>query len=289
MRNQTDDSIVRWFLAAEELGEFIGIRFGQLPRESQEPQWIFLRHAHFDGIGGLADILRRRGANLARLPQIKHPSRPSWLPLLRTLPRFLSPRHRIKWRQLDGASSVSTSATPPAAVATHAFDELATTRIRRVCRKAGVTVNSFLVKHLTKAIRPFLEDQSSIVPWMIPVNLRGKVDRARDTVNHTSYVGIKVRSYETVRDVHQSIYHALARGEHWANWYSYRSSFWLTPGMRRYLITTERCMSQWNLGSFSNLGDWDPEKRIGQADCAGLYAGLYGRALTPAAAKSRFA
>ncbi len=52
---------------------------------------------------------------------------------------------------------------------------------------------------------------------MIPVNLRGKVVRSRDTANFSSYVGVKVRSYETVPEVHRSIYAALASGEHWAN------------------------------------------------------------------------
>ena len=87
-------------------------------------------------------------------------------------------------------------------------------QMRRVCRKAGVTINSFLLKNLTKAIRPFLEDQSSMVPWMIPVNLRGKITRDRDTANFSSYVGVKVQSYETVHDIHRSIYEALGRKEH---------------------------------------------------------------------------
>ena len=80
---------------------------------------------------------------------------------------------------------------PAQAYAWHVFDEAATTQIKRVCRKTGVTVNSFLLKHLTKAIRPRLEDQSSVVPWMIPINIRGKVDRGRDTDVHTSYVGVQ--------------------------------------------------------------------------------------------------
>lgn len=149
------------------------------------------------------------------------------------------------------------------------FDENTTTQIRRVCRKAGVTVNSFLLKHLTKAIRPCLEDQSSVIPWMIPVNLRGKVTRDSDTANHSSYIAVNVQSYETVHDVHRNIYAALARGEHWANWNAYKLGRFLTNGLRRHLIATEKAMSQWNLGGFSNLGDWDPEKKITAAGCCG--------------------
>src|ERR1043166_7061003 len=83
----TTDPIAPWFIAAEELGEFIGIRFGRVPPEGTEPEWMFLRHTDFDGIGGLAELLRRRGAHLPRLPQIKHPSPPSWLSLRRVPPK----------------------------------------------------------------------------------------------------------------------------------------------------------------------------------------------------------
>lgn len=271
MPKKPSDPIAPWFNAAEELGEYIGIRFGRIPPGQTEPEWIFLRHIDFDGIGGLAEILRKRDAVLDRLSQMKHPVAPSWFSLLKCLPKYLKPRHQLEWDSLKGERRASTVSEPPKAVAWHVFDEATTTEIRRVCRKAGVTVNSFLLKHLTKAIRPFLKDQSSVVPWMIPVNLRGKVSRERDTANFSSYVGMKVKSYETVHDVHQNIYAALESGEHWANWHAYQLGRFANNAVRKYLISTNRAMSQWNLGSFSNLGDWDPEKKISQADCQGSW------------------
>jgi hypothetical protein len=35
------------------------------------------------------------------------------------------------------------------------------------------------------------------------------------------------------------------------------------------MLTHDLAMSQWNLGSFSNLGDWDAEKSITQSECEG--------------------
>lgn len=271
MIEHATDAISSWFVAAEELDEYIGIRFGHVPPHSNQPEWTFLRHIDYDGIGGFAELLRRRGALLPRLPQLKHPCPPSWLSLLKALPAYASPRKRIRWEPMNEDTLPSTRTTPPAAVAWHVFDERVTTQIRLACRKGSVTVNSFLLKHLTKAIRPSIEDQSSEVPWMIPVNLRGKVNRGRDTANHTSYVAIRVRSYESIPDVHQKIYSALSNGDHWANWFAYQSGNWLTPGIRRWLITRERCMSQWNIGSFSNLGDWDPERRLSEQGCLGSW------------------
>jgi hypothetical protein len=167
----------------------------------------------------------------------------------------------------------------------HVFDEATTALIRRVCRMAGVTVNSFLLKHLTKAIRPSLADQSAVVPWMLPVNLRGKVDLGRDTAMHTTFVSARVKSYETAAEVHRHIYAALARGEHWANWRMYSLVNWLSRSTKRRLIKTGHCYPQWYLGGFSNLGDWDPDKTITQPDCLGdwLFTPLAFRGLAVAA------
>jgi len=270
--NQTKiDPINQWFAAAEELGEYIGIRFGHIAPGKAEPEWIFLRHTDFDGIGGFAEILRRNGANLTRLPQNRHPASPSAISAVKMMLKFLRPRQRVKWIQFDSGRMASSNSSPPTAVVWHIFDEAATVHMRHVCRKAGVTVNSFLLKNLTKAIRPFLEDQSSMVPWMIPVNLRGKIIRERDTANYSSYVGIKVQPHETVYDIHRNIYEALGRKEHWANWHAYQLGKFATHGMKKNLIAKELAMSQWNLGSFSNLGDWDPGKKITQAECQGKW------------------
>ena len=271
MDKEPFDPIKPWFVAAEELGEFIGIRFGRIAPGTTEPEWIYLSHKEFDGIGGFAKILRERGAKLGRLPQIKHPAAPSKLALLKLLPKFLEPRRPLKWAPFNGAPTPSSNDTPPPAISWHAFDETETLRIRRVCRKAGVTVNSFLMKNLSKAIRSFLEDPSSVVPWMILVNLRGKVFRSRDTANYSSYICIKIQSYETVHDIHRKIYAALARKEHWANWYAFILARLTTHRMRKYMLENNLATSSWNIGGFSNLGDWDPEKEITADECLGSW------------------
>src|SRR5581483_12114961 len=91
------DAIRPWFDAAEGLGEYIGIRFGHLPPGAAQPDWFFLRHSDFDGVGGLAHLLRERGADPGRLPQLKHPAPAGKAALLRALPQYLRPRRRVKW------------------------------------------------------------------------------------------------------------------------------------------------------------------------------------------------
>jgi NRPS condensation-like uncharacterized protein len=170
---------------------------------------------------------------------------------------------------LEQNGRVETAAQPAPAVAWHVFDEATTARIRQFCRGDGVTVNTFLLKHLTTAIRPFLEDQSAVVPWMIPVNLRGKVVRDRDTANYTSYVSVKVWPGEAAQSIHRNVYAALEQGGHWANWYAYDLGRFATHGMRKFLLKHELATAEWNLGGFSNLGEWDAGREIRQPECLG--------------------
>lgn len=156
-------------------------------------------------------------------------------------------------------------------MAWHAFDESTTSQMREVCSRAGVSVNPFLLKKLTQTILPYLEESSPAVPWMIPVNMRGRVTCDPETANHTSYVSVKVRPNDSVRDVHQSICSALEREEHCTNWFGFELGRYTTHRMRRFLYRNELVTTQWNLGVFSNLGVWDPEKKITQPDCLGAW------------------
>jgi len=271
MPKEAFDPIKSWFVAAEALGEFIGIRFGRVRPGSDEAEWIYRPHTDYDGIGGFADILRKRGEPLPKLPHIKHPTNPSWMPLIKSVPKLMKPRRKLAWNLPPGKTALSTSTEPPPAVAWHVFSETETIQIRRASRKGGFTVNSFLLKHLSKAIRPSLKDEAAVMPWMAPVNLRGKAVRDRDTANFSAYVGVKIASFETVKDVHRKIYEALGRGEHWANWYAYKSGRILSHGIKKQMVASGRCMAEWYLGAFSNLGDWDCEKKIIQPGCLGSW------------------
>src|SRR5208282_4604509 len=117
---------------------------GRVAPGATEPDWVFLRHTDFDGIGGFAELLRRRGADIPKLAQIKHPARASWFCLARALPKILKPRRRVQWGEIErGPVVISSPEQSPLAVAWHVFDEHSTTQIRRLCRKNAFTVNSF--------------------------------------------------------------------------------------------------------------------------------------------------
>jgi hypothetical protein len=265
----TTDPIRPWFDALEEEGEFIGIRFGRVLPVTGEVEWMFLSHAEFDGIGGLAHLLRQRGAPIADLPKCTHPGTLSWWPFIRFLPKMLAKRRRLEWEKLKQGDAPAVASQPPPAVAFHVFDEEKTAYIRRASRYADVTVNSFLMKYLDRAVRSALVDPASAIPWMVPVNLRGQVTQPVDVSNHSSYVGIRIYAAEGVKEVQNHIYRAIDKGEHIAAWQGFAASKHTSMKTKKQLIRAHRATSQWSVGGFSNLGVWDPENEITARDCLG--------------------
>lgn len=263
------DPIKPWFEALESMDEFIGIRFGQVNQDTNTVDWKFLPHTDFDGIGAFAHLLREGGAEVNDLPKITHPAPLSWWAFLRTLPQMLGPRRRLELKPIDRGTKVEKANQPAPAVSWHVFNEEETAKIRRIARSAQVTVNSFLIKYLDRAVRPYLTDPSQAIPWMVPVNLRGKVSQPRDTENHSSYVAIRIYASEGVKEVHRHIYETLQKGHHCANWKAFSASRFTSPSLKRHLINSDRAVSQWSLGGFSNIGAWDPEKKITQEKSKG--------------------
>jgi hypothetical protein len=261
------DPVCSWQVAHEELGEFIGLRFGQVLPAKSSPDWTYLRSTDYDGIGGLAAILRNRGAPVSHLPQLQHPARPSVGRLLWAWGRSTVSRRRVGWASVEGKPGHSSSAHPPLAAAWHGFDEETTLSIRQTCRRQGITLSAFLLKHLARAVRPFLQDQSKPLPWRVTVNLRGQLERHSDLANTSSHVLLPVQSFHTPVQVHKELYGALARAEHWANWYARHSGKFIGMGLKKALIGTDLAVPC--AGIFSNLGDWDPEKQITSPSCSG--------------------
>lgn len=253
----------QWFQAARDSGEFIGIRFGHLPVGSSEPDWLYYPHSDYDGIGAFAEILRTRGAELKQLPQIKYyPAYSAIVAALKHWPRYALPRRPLALKPLGPTEATPRHTEPPNAAAWHLFDEETTQRIRLESRKNGYTVNTLLLRALTEAIRPFLLDKEARIPWMVPVNMRGGVNQFRDSDNHSSYVTVDVGAHESAFAVHHKILKALSRGQHWGNWHAFKLAKITTHRMRIALVTRGMCISQWNIGAFSNLGEWDSDRKI---------------------------
>jgi len=259
--NKPSQSIAsQWFLASEATGDFMGIRYGRLPQGSQEVDWSFVSHCDCDGIGGFARILRKRGAELQKLPEAKNRCRGVIGPLWR-LWRDSRENKQCADRR-DWELSGSPGAKASGAVAWHLFTEEQTKDIREKCRREQVTVNSLLLKHLDQAIRPETLRPHLKIPWMVPVNLRGDIMHADDTENHVSCVDVFIAPDDSAEAIQQQILRRLERGEHRANHLLLELGRLLSHGAKKKFLTNDRSKPAGNIGAFSNLGVWDSEVLI---------------------------
>ncbi|MBN2811823.1 MAG: hypothetical protein JXP39_08015 [Spirochaetales bacterium] len=268
------DFIKPWFDASEELGDFIGIRFGRIPPESTEPEWMFKSHAEYDGIGGLADILRSKGAGIETLPENTHPAMPSWKPFFAMAHEYLLPRQRVRIAESRRSAGKAHPQKAPQAAAWHVFSREETARIQKASKKHDITVNSFLFAHLNAAVFPDIPGEHDSIPWMIPVNLRGKTARPKDTDNHASFVRAEISRSDDMQAVHRKIYAELEKGAHWGNWKAYSATRMLPQAARKTLIRGDRITSKWLFGAFSNLGEWNSggELSVSETDGDWLFA-----------------
>lgn len=255
------DAVSIWFEALESLDEFIGIRYGVLQPESPDIHWEYRSHKKHDGIGAFAEILREDGLLVHDLPQITHPAKTSLLKTLTLASGSLTPRKRVDWsddfKKNANAKPDESPDQPPECFAWHLFDAGNTREILRASRLIDVTVNSFLLRCLDKAIRPDIADRSSCLPWMIPVNLRGHLSGLGDTENQSAAVMVHTHPEQRFETLHQSVYEKLRKGEHWSVWENYKLSSGLPLDAKKKLILADRAMPRWNIGSFSNLGVWN--------------------------------
>jgi hypothetical protein len=254
----------QWFRASEDAGDFMGIRYGRIPEGSEEVEWLFVSHGECDGIGGFARLLREHGAVIPALPATKHPCRGLLGPLW----------HLWRATRKEKGCADRTDWTPPAtngsgvsrAVAWHLFTEAETDGILAKCRRYQVTVNSFLLKHLDQAIRPEIRRSDRKIPWMIPVNLRGHINHADDTENHVSCVFSQVGPDDSAKEIQEDILRRFGRGEHRANYFYLGLGRFLNHGTKVKILTKDRSKPAGNIGAFSNLGVWDPEKKFATGD-----------------------
>jgi len=238
----------------------MGIRYGRVPQGSREVEWHIVSHIDCDGIGGFARLLRARGVEMEKLPETKYPCRGVIAPLWNLWRDSRKEKKRAvqaDWLEVGGGTSIHE------ALYCHLFTVEETLEIVNRCRESGVSVNSFLLKHLDHAIRPGIANPKARTRWLVPVNLRGDIQYDDDTANHVSCVEVSIAPDDSIEMIHADILHRLKRGEHRA-----KHLFFMVGGILNHegkidLLRKERAKLEGNIGSFSNLGIWNVSEASG--------------------------
>jgi len=141
----------------------------------------------------------------------------------------------------------------------HLFTREETHDILTRSRELKCTVNSLLLHGLDQTVRREIRRPNAAVPWLIPVNLRGDVRYADDTQNHVSCVDVAVEIGDTPQEIHRRVRRQLGRGEHRANHLLLLLGGILGHRAKVRVIRQSRTRPAGNIGSFSNLGVWNPQ------------------------------
>ncbi|MEM7203671.1 MAG: hypothetical protein AAF628_25630 [Planctomycetota bacterium] len=265
------DPIRPWYEAIEAEGDYHTFRFCRVTPDDRV-EWHRVSHKRHDGIGGFVHLLRAKGIDPVLPRGLSRGPRPSWWPFLRGLPAFLAPRRGLAWRAgLRVGAAPEAGALPDPAAAWHVCSQAETDALRAASRSAGVTLNTFLLKHLDVAVRGDLADSAATIPWMVPVNLRGRIHRADDTSNHSSFLSVRVSPQSSLREVHADVQQGLAGGAHWGPWKTYAATQWLPQWLKRRIVRADRVITPWHFGLFSNLGEWDAAHAIRHAEVGGAW------------------
>jgi hypothetical protein len=248
------DWVAEVFSAMRDCGEDISIVYGHIKRG--QPQWLELQHDEFDGIGGLACLLRHHGHRVGRLPELKNDR----LSFARGVRGVLSVLPEIKsrprqWRRFDAARKAGMRPVSER-VAWHLFGARETQAIVQAAKAAGVSVNTFLLYHLDAAARE-LTPASAARRWMLPINLRGAVTRPREGPPHMAFLGVDLDDGAAPAQVQARIDALREKAYHWGVWILLQAGRLMgKQGMRRDIAKRERQQHGWT-GIFSNLGAWN--------------------------------
>lgn len=253
------DWVAAVFSTMRDCGEDISIVYGhrQEPGPDAEPRWFEQPHDRFDGMSGLASLLRAQGFDVGKLPVLRSDRFTFW----RSMRGFFAflPALKIqkrRWQQFDGARPVSFRPVEER-TAWQLLTQEQTRTIIEAAKSAGVTVNTYLLFHLDAAVSARLTQPSSERRWMIPVNLRGAVTRHAEDAPHMSFLAVDMDRDESVGQIQAQIDALKARAYHWGAWVALHAGNVIgAQGMRRDVVMREKKEHGWT-GIFSNLGVWE--------------------------------
>lgn len=254
------DWVAEWFSTMRECGENISIIYGYKNDLSpeKEPVWYELPHDKFDGISGLASLLRAQDCKVDTLPVLRNDS----YTFLRGLRGFFSVAPTLGIRKQAWIASFDwqyqISAREVAErLAWNLFSEEETLQIISQAKAAEVTLNTYLLFHLDAVVRKHLTGTEANRCWMLPVNLRGVITRETEASPHMSYLGVELAKDISLSQLQSKITGLKKDCFHWGTWTLFKSLFLLgKSGIRKDILDRKKKHHGWT-GTFSNLGNWN--------------------------------
>lgn len=260
-----------WFDCLERMGESFQFRLGRYRPGMNQPEWFELPHQDFDGLGGLAHVLRTTQKTSLPLPALATVQLPStirrWMAAARLLCR--RPAQPRRWlRPSEGSARWA-----EAARAWTLFSAEETIALRTNARNHGVSLNAWLLWGLAGTCLPHLAPGRQGAAWIVPINMRGAVAAERDTDNLASILDIAFPLPAAPSDVDAALRTEQRKLAHFGAWQLLQLVGRLHPRLQEAVVRHESRVPKH--GSFSNLG------RLASADASKADAPEWWMAFNP--------
>jgi len=245
------DWVAEWFPILRLHGEFTDIVFGRVSKQ-EAPEFFYLDHGHYDGIGGFQQLLaEKEGINLPA-PQLKELKSNFLKRILGFILYLLDSRVRhISWNKRQTEGSFKRNHPIPLVLG-----QQETTKLCEVAKQGHSSVTGLLLGTLDKVVRDTLQNSKQKNIWLLPINMRGQVERVDSKTNHASYISIKTLEHEAATHISLKIKMAIERRYHWAAWWGIVLGQKIgIQGMQKIMAKYYAKKHSWT-GTVSNLGIW---------------------------------
>ena len=254
VRSKEIDWSGQWFQLLHEQGEDVlirvGVRTGGDARAPEDEEEEVRSHVDFDGLGAVVDVLAGRGVNVevgdGNVPAV------SAVTATVTALRFAAdvPKHVDWWPRHPLAETPA----PPPATATKTLSVDETRALVARARAAGGTVTTLLLSRLAQTVAPTLTTPSHAQPWMVPVNLRGRVSGPLPRSNTVGFLTLTQNSTSTAASTKAALQAALQAGEAQATWQLNQIGKIVGKRGMQQILRKATSRGYKNVGNFSNLG-----------------------------------
>lgn len=259
MVNQNNNEII-WsglkFKAVEKIGESIDIHHLKFNLNDKSTSTEIRKHCYYDGVGALADILKKQGYEIKRLPLQIIGKDPGLWQRIKLMFQFFSHAGKMNdlWKEDVDFNKIGANQECAFAYFTKEQSEF-------IAKVKKTKFSSFLIQQIDRACLPYLTKNNKNRKWILPINMRSKKDKL-DYRNFTSSFVLHTGSEIGVNQLQEEINNSIRTNLHWGSWQYTLIPKYLHKKILYYLASKTKNQA---FGFLSNLGSW-PGKNITHHD-----------------------
>lgn len=260
------DYISYWYEARVKYGgcDTIQLSWFNPLTENPHDNYVDFHHRAFDGVGAIEFYLRSIGIAYQK-PEKSNNVPPTLLTLFKILFRSYGVNNydSLPWRYKTIESEYyDTVLKSPIEVACLSMET--TQLLLKACEKKNISLNALLLSAANNMVHEHLLDDMTcesnvVVPWMVPINMRGDVRLSNPFANHTSAIMVFLNNNSSPKEIGETIRRNLKKGMNWKLW-MLGNCGWAIGKSGVSWLYKKGINSRWYGGSCTFIGNWNSKK-----------------------------